>query len=119
LVHGGAGSRRVVGIGEFGQALSDVSQVALVFGVGGVGGGQPLADGEGGAVVLVGGGGVPGPDREVPEVVVADRQVALVSDLSRDTWPARRRQQPVDLRCCANSRLVLVTKNSSRDDAQR
>jgi putative transposase len=42
-----------------------------------------------------------------------------VDHLSRDTWPARRRQQPVDLRCCANLRLDLVTKNSSRDDAQR
>jgi hypothetical protein len=66
----------MVRVGEFGQALPDVGQVALVSGVGGVGGGHPLGDGEGGAVVLVGGAGVPGCDREVPELVAADRQVA-------------------------------------------
>ena len=33
-------------------------EVALVLGVAGVGGGEPLAEGEGGAVVLLGGGGV-------------------------------------------------------------
>ena len=54
------------------------AEVALVFGVAGVGGGEPLADGEGGAVVLVGGGGVADGHGQVPELVVADAEVALV-----------------------------------------
>ena len=41
-------------------------EVALVFGVAGVGGGEPLADGQRGAVVLVGGGGVAGGDARSP-----------------------------------------------------
>jgi len=53
---GWPGLRRVAGVEKCGQALPDVGQVALVCGVGWVGGSQPLGDGEGGAVVLLGGG---------------------------------------------------------------
>jgi hypothetical protein len=71
--------------------LPDVVQVALVFGVGGVGGGEPLGDGQLGAVVLVGRGGVAGRAGEVAEPVVADRQGALVvgSDAARRAGSAR------------------------------
>jgi hypothetical protein len=50
---GWPGSGRLAGVGEFGQALPDVGDVALVFGVAGVGGGQPLGDRQPSAVVLV------------------------------------------------------------------
>jgi hypothetical protein len=41
-----------------------------------IGGGQPFGDGQAGAVVLVGGAGVPDRDREIAQLVVADAQVA-------------------------------------------
>jgi hypothetical protein len=49
------------------QACSKYSDVALPFDVGGVGGGQPLADGQAGLVVLRGRGQVPAGPRDVPE----------------------------------------------------
>jgi hypothetical protein len=49
------------------------------LGVGGVGGGQFDPDVQGGLVVVAGGGQVPGRGRRVPELVVADGQVALPS----------------------------------------
>ena len=55
---------RLVGVGVAqvdgyvaGVGVAD-REVALVFGVAGVGGGEPLGDGQVGAVVLLGGGGV-------------------------------------------------------------
>jgi hypothetical protein len=50
----------------------------LVLGVAGVGGGEPLANGQVGAVVLVGGGGVAEGDSQVANLVVADGEAALV-----------------------------------------
>src|SRR2546421_4985839 len=50
-------------------------QVALPSGVGGVGGGQPLADTQRGLVLAGGGGQVPRPPGEGAEAFVADRQV--------------------------------------------
>ena len=57
------------GVAEFCQPFAYVGEVALVFGVAGVGGGEPLGDGQGGAVVLFGGGGVAEGDGQVPELV--------------------------------------------------
>jgi len=60
--------RRVflIGLGEVPELVAADAEVTLVFGVARVGGGEPLGDGQGGAVVLFGGGAVPGCDREVP-----------------------------------------------------
>ena len=42
----------------------------------------------------------------------------VAPDLSRATWPALRHRRPVELRCCADSCLDVVTKGHSRDDPQ-
>ncbi len=72
--------RRAIRIGggrQVAEPFVGDRQVALVAGVGGVGPGQPLADGQGLPVEPGGLAGVPGIPGQVTEPVVRDRQVAL------------------------------------------
>ena len=60
-----------------------------------------------------------GSHQDVPVIIVkAPVSARFLSDLSRDTWPAPRRQQSVDLRFCPYSCMDPVTKYSSREVAR-
>ena len=78
-------------MGEVPELVVADAEVALVAGVAGVDGGEPLAGGQAGAVVLFGGGGVPECDGEVPELAVDDGEVALVGSRNDITYSFDRR----------------------------
>src|SRR5438045_202969 len=78
LKRSSAFARRRSGILHPGHLVLSDAEVALVSGVARVGGGEPVGDGEPGLVVLSGGAGVAGGDREVAQLVVADAEAALV-----------------------------------------